>query len=56
MIAPRHIITCPACKGEGWLIVEGPDHEGRDGNCWRDVIVNEACERCGKTGIVLVED
>jgi DnaJ-class molecular chaperone len=56
MSAPRPIAICPDCKGEGWVIEEGPDYEGRDGNCWRDVIVNEPCDRCNGLGIVFEED
>lgn len=42
---------CPACQGEGRIVIEGPDHEGRDGNCWRSIEYREEpCQLCGGSG------
>lgn len=42
---------CPACQGEGRFLIEGPDHLGRDGNCWRNVEYwEEPCQLCGGSG------
>jgi DnaJ-class molecular chaperone len=46
---------CPTCGGEGRIVVEGPDYLGRDGNCWRDVLVDEECADCNGSGTDLDE-
>ncbi len=46
---------CLACGGEGRIVEEGPDYEGRDGNCYRRVIRDEICEACGGAGEVKEE-
>ena len=43
-------VPCDACNGEGRIVEEGPDYEGRDGNCYRDLLVDEPCPYCGGAG------
>ncbi len=44
------IVGCEACGTEGRIIVEGHDYARRDGNVYRDVIVDDPCDCCEGTG------
>ena len=52
MTAPRHIRFCPACNGEGWIVVDEITAEGAPGF----LEISEPCSNCEGLGIVLEED